>query len=442
VRIYNSLTRRADELPEAPAEIGLYVCGITPYDSPHLGHARAAVVFDAFVRYLRHRGRAVKVVRNITDVDDKIINRAGIDFRPLVEKYVAEYRAMTEKLSCVPPDLEPRVSDHIPEIIALTERLIATGHAYVAGGSVYFAVRTFPTYGALSGRNLDELQAGARVEPGEEKHDPLDFALWKQAKPGEPSWPSPWGDGRPGWHIECSAMSMKYLGETFAIHGGGIDLVFPHHENERAQSMAATGKELALIWMHNGLVMINNTKMAKSLGNAANIHKLVETFGGDVLRFFILATHFASPLDFSEERVREAARGLARFAVFADAAGDECAAEPGPVTAEFLAALDENFNTARALSVLFDAVKEGNRRGGEERQRLVAELKACGAILGLVLFPEKQGDAEIDRLVAERVAARKNRDFARADEIRNQLASMNIIVEDTATGARWRISVQ
>ncbi len=442
MKLYSSLSRGFRDLPAPPASVGLYVCGITPYDNPHLGHARAAVVFDAFVRFLRHRGNAVTYVRNVTDVDDKIIDRAqGGDIVAFTRPFIDAYRRMTEALGCLDPDHEPRVSGHIPEIRALVERLVARGYAYEAAGSVYFAVRSFPAYGELSGRNVDDLISGARVEPGEEKRDPLDFALWKAAKPGEPSWPSPWGAGRPGWHIECSAMSMKYLGETFEIHGGGNDLVFPHHENERAQSEAATGRPYALTWMHNGMITLENRKMSKSEGNTLSPSSLIDRHGSRTLRYYLLSVRYGSPLDVAEERLREARAALERFETFVVTGEGEPDAAARGVEAEFTASLEDDFNTAAAFSVLFEAVKTGNKGTQEERNALAGSIRRCGSILGLDLIPgagHDEGDAEIDALVEERNRARRERDFARADEIRKALAARGITIEDSKEGTRWR----
>ncbi|MEK8022987.1 MAG: cysteine--tRNA ligase [Candidatus Hydrogenedentota bacterium] len=439
--VYSSLSRVAESLPDPPAPIGIYTCGVTPYDSPHLGHARAAVIFDAFTRFLRHRGNAVTYLRNITDIDDKIIERSGgEDVKSFAERYIGEYHAMVRALGCLPPDGEPRVTDHMPEIIALIGQLVANGTAYASRGSVYFSVRAFPRYGSLSGRNVDELLSGTRLDPGDEKQDPLDFALWKAEKPGEPSWSSPWGPGRPGWHIECSAMAMKYLGETIDIHGGGQDLIFPHHENELAQSEAATRKTFARIWMHNGLITLKSQKMSKSLGNVLSVTDLIRDHGSRVLRFYLLNAHFSSPLDFSEDRLRETKTALDRFATFPVGSVESTRAGQGPsaITHDFLAALEDNFNTARAFAVLFDAVAAGNRADAAARAGIAAEIRACGEIIGMELFPPRETDAGIERLIAERNAARVARDFRKSDEIRNLLSQKGVIIEDTAQGTRWR----
>ncbi|RMH58580.1 MAG: cysteine--tRNA ligase [Candidatus Hydrogenedentota bacterium] len=446
MKLYDTLTRKPLALPPAPGPIGIYVCGITPYDSPHLGHARAAIVFDALVRTLRELDYTVRYIRNVTDIDDKIIARAAErEVSPvcLADQYTKEYASVVKRLGCLPPDVEPRVSDHIPDIIALIEKLLEQGHAYSAAGSVYFSVHSFPSYGKLSGRRIEELLEGTRVEPGEGKRHPLDFALWKRAKSGEPSWESPWGTGRPGWHIECSTMSMKYLGKTIDIHGGGIDLLFPHHENERAQSEAATGRTFARIWLHNGLVTVNGTKMAKSLGNAFSVEQLLDEFDGNTFRIAVLMTHFAHPFDFSRRKMEEARQSLNRF--FTLLPPEANPRESGPIVPairrSFLEALRENFNTAKALAVLFEARKNAGRESLQQRLKVARTLYECGRILGLDLFPTLANDeenSEIHRLVKERESARREKRFDVADRIRKELAERGVILEDTPEGTRWR----
>ncbi|HWI41470.1 MAG TPA: cysteine--tRNA ligase, partial [Verrucomicrobiae bacterium] len=317
LRVYNTMTGSKEEFrPVAPPNVGMYVCGVTVYDHCHIGHARANVVFDVIYRYLRYRGYDVTYVRNYTDIDDKIINRAnaeGVTYDVISERFIREFDRDMQALGLDLPTHQPKATEHIDGIIRIVEELIRRGHAYQAGGDVYFAVRSFAGYLKLSGRNIDDMQAGARVEVDEKKQDPMDFALWKEAKPGEPFWESPWGNGRPGWHIECSAMSMKFLGDTFDIHGGGKDLVFPHHENEIAQSEAATGKPFARYWLHNGFVNINSEKMSKSLGNFFTIKEVLERFDSEVLRFFLLSAHYRSPIDFSDKNLKEAAAALTRI---------------------------------------------------------------------------------------------------------------------------------
>jgi cysteinyl-tRNA synthetase len=317
MRVYNTLTRSKEELvPGVPGEVRMYSCGVTVYDLSHVGHARMMMVFDVISRYLRFAGYRVTFVRNFTDIDDKIIRRAnqeGVPAREISERYVAAFREDIAALETLPPEVEPKATDHVPEMLALIESLIARGHAYVVDGDVYFEVRTFPPYGRLSGKNLDDLLAGARVDVDERKRDPRDFALWKAAKPGEPSWDSPWGPGRPGWHIECSAMSMRYLGESFDIHGGGEDLIFPHHECEIAQAEAVTGKSFSRYWLHNAMVNMGREKMSKSLGNTLTIRDLVARHDAAALRLFLLGTHYRTPLEWSEERVEDSARALERL---------------------------------------------------------------------------------------------------------------------------------
>src|SRR5438552_684185 len=371
MRVYNTMTRSKEELvPLVPGEIRMYSCGVTVYDLSHVGHARMLIVFDVISRYLRFAGYRVTFVRNFTDIEDKIIRRAnheGVPAREISERYVAAFHEDVAALGALPPEVEPKATDHVPEMVALIEKLLAGGYAYVVDGDVYFEVRRFPAYGKLSGRNLEDLLAGARVEVDERKRDPRDFALWKSAKPGEPSWPSPWGPGRPGWHIECSAMSMRYLGESFDIHGGGEDLIFPHHENEIAQSEGATGRPFARFWVHNGLANLGSQKMSKSLGNTLTIHDLAQRHAPDALRLYLLGAHYRHPLDFAEGRIDDAERALERFAVLfetADRLAGRGASAPGAdggllaalaeLRARVETALDDDFNTPRALAALFE----------------------------------------------------------------------------------------
>jgi cysteinyl-tRNA synthetase len=454
VKIYNTMSRgKEDFVPLRAGEVGMYVCGVTPYDLSHVGHARSAMVFDVIRRYFRFKGYRVTFVRNYTDVDDKIIrraNEAGVSSREIAERYIAAEREDMAALGLLPADVEPRATEHIAEMIALIERLVATGVAYVVDGDVYFEIRRFPAYGRLSGKNLDELLAGARVDVDERKRDPRDFALWKAAKPGEPSWPSPWGAGRPGWHIECSAMSMRYLGESFDVHGGGADLIFPHHECEIGQAEAATGRLFARYWLHNGLLNLGDEKMSKSLGNTLTIRELVRRHDPDAIRLFFLGTHYRHPLEWSEERLHESARALTRFTRLLD---DPAAAEPAPATpperftafrAQFEAAMDDDFNTPQALGVLFElarAVTEARDRVGGAGGVVaagVAELRALAGVLGF--FERRQRAAgpapDVERLVAERAAARGRRDFRRSDELRAEIAALGWLVEDTPAGPR------
>jgi cysteinyl-tRNA synthetase len=454
------LTGTREELvPLTPGEIRMYVCGVTVYDVCHVGHARSAIVFDVIRRYLAWRGFRVTFVKNFTDVDDKIIRRAqdeGVSASEISERYIAEFRRDMAAIGVLPADREPKATDHIGPMIALIERLVRGGYAYVVDGDVYFEIRRFPPYGRLSGKKLEELLAGARVEVDERKRDPRDFALWKMAKPGEPAWPSPWGPGRPGWHIECSAMSMQYLGESFDIHGGGEDLIFPHHECEIAQSEAATGKPFARYWIHNGFVNLGAEKMSKSLGNMLALAEVVKRHAPDALRLWLLGTHYRHPVEFSEERLREAGRALERFTrLFHDAqtfwagpaAPPALPDELASFEQRFVAAMDDDFNTPQALGVLFDlsrALYERLERVGTNstaREALgagVAELQRLGGSLGL--FQQGWTPAgpppEVERLVAERTEARRRRDWRRSDELRQAIHNLGWQIEDTAAGPR------
>ncbi|WP_308388415.1 cysteine--tRNA ligase [Acidithiobacillus sp. AMEEHan] len=439
--------------PLQPGRVSLYVCGMTVYDYCHLGHARAMVTFDTWARILRHWGWQTRYVRNITDIDDKIIQRAAErqeSIGVLTERFIAAMHEDEAALGCLPPDHEPRATQHIANMQTLITTLIEKGHAYVAdNGDVYYAVRSFPEYGKLSGRSLDELQVGARIEPGERKRDPLDFALWKAAKPGEPAWPSPWGEGRPGWHIECSAMSTEALGCSFDIHGGGLDLQFPHHENEIAQSQGA-GCAFAHYWLHNGHIRVRDEKMSKSLGNFVTVRDLIPNYGGEALRFFILGSHYRSPLQYSDDALAATQNSLERlYTALRGLAPHELVPELGADWEErFLAALADDANTPEALAVLFDLAREINRlreQDSELAPPLGTLLRKLGGVLGLLQQdPERffQGEEEdvdwIEAKVAERQRARAQRDFARADAIRAELDVAGILVEDTAGGSNWR----
>jgi len=455
--VHNSLTRKkAPLVPREPGRVSMYVCGVTVYDDAHLGHARMLVVFDTVVRYLRSRDLDVRYVRNITDIDDKIIRRAaekGEDWRALVERYVERLTEDEYALGLLRPDVEPRATAHIDAIVAMIRRLIDAGYAYAAGnGDVYYAVGKFAGYGKLSGHRPDDLRAGARVEPGEAKRDPLDFALWKAEKPGEPAWDAPWGRGRPGWHIECSAMSTEILGNHFDIHGGGLDLKFPHHENEIAQSEAASGEPFADVWMHNGFVEVGEEKMAKSLGNFTTIRQLLRRWPGETLRCFILTSHYRSPLSYTEARISDAHQALSRLYIALRGLPAEDDGERSSAHAkQFHAAMSDDFNTPEALAALFDLAREINRRreAGEPAAGLGAQLREMAAPLGLLGSDpdaflrggaEEDGLAagEIERLIEERAEARKARDFARADGIRDELAGAGVVLEDTAGGTLWR----
>jgi cysteinyl-tRNA synthetase len=454
LRLYDTLTRqKAPFQPRLPGEARMYVCGITPYDHTHVGHARSAVVFDVIRRHLAASGYRVTFVKNYTDVEDKIIRRAaetGVSPRALADRFIAAYREDMAALGVLPPDVEPRATDHIEpapgkpyRMVTLIERLLAAGVAYAAGGDVYFEVQRFPAYGRLSGRNLDELLAGARVEVDERKRDPRDFALWKAAKPGEPAWPSPWGPGRPGWHIECSAMAMEYLGESLDLHGGGADLIFPHHECEIAQSEAVTGQPFARCWLHNGFVNLGAEKMSKSLGNTLAIRDLVRRHDPAAVRLYLLSAHYRGPIEYAPERIQEAQAAVARLRRLVEegTASSAAAVLPGPVQ-EFGEAMDDDINTPRALGALFDVARLA--RSGPEAGAALATVRHLGERLGLDLAPRPGGEpaarvAEIESLVAQRDRARQSRDWARADALRQALEVQGVVVEDTPAGSKWRL---
>ncbi|MBN2428354.1 MAG: cysteine--tRNA ligase [Deltaproteobacteria bacterium] len=487
LRVYNTMSARKEEFtPVEEGKVRLYVCGITAYDYCHIGHARANVVFDVISRYFKWLGYDVNYVRNFTDIDDKIINRAnelGMDSRELAEKFMTAFDEDMRALNCDSPTNQPKATENIDQIIDLIEGLIAKGLAYESEGDVYYAVRGFPGYLKLSKRNMDEMIAGARIAPGEQKKDPMDFALWKAAKPGEPQWNSPWGAGRPGWHIECSAMSMRYLGESIDIHGGGKDLIFPHHENEIAQSEGATGKPFARYWMHNGFVNVDQEKMSKSLGNFFTVREILEKYDPEVLRFFILSVHYRSPIDFSEKNLEDARHGLIRFyealklveelAAVSESESsadsisdeDEKAWEPAAnMLDNFREAMNDDINTALALGNLFEAVRAVNRvvaeKKGEGNPEWLKRLKEfhsrmldVGRVLGLFqsspeawLNSMKTSGLEeaglsverIEALIEERKAARKDKDFARADAIRDELAEKGIVLLDSPQGTTWK----
>jgi cysteinyl-tRNA synthetase len=457
VKIHNTMTRTKEELvPLTPGEIRMYSCGVTVYDLSHVGHARMMIVFDVISRYLRFSGHRVTFVRNFTDIEDKIIRRAnqeGVPANEVSERYVRAFRQDIAALGVLAPEVEPKATEHVPEMIALIERLVARGYAYVVEGDVYFEVRRFPAYGKLSGKILDDLLVGARVEVDERKRDPRDFALWKGAKPGEPAWEGPWGPGRPGWHIECSAMSVRYLGESFDIHGGGEDLIFPHHECEIAQTEAVTGKPFARYWLHNGMVNMGREKMSKSLGNTLTIRDLVVRHDPAALRLFLLGTHYRSPLEWAEERVVDSARALERlWRPVDDATKQETAGAfettDAPIPAElvgfrqrFLEAMDDDFNTPEALAALFD-LSRVLRAEGLAPPAVASgarELRELAAVLGL--HGPRRGDLDeerLKRLIDERAEARRQRNWQRADEIRSEIEQLGAIVEDKATGTEWR----
>ncbi len=457
--IYNTLTRRKEPfVPLSPGRVGMYVCGVTVYDHCHVGHARVMVVFDVIYRWLMRLGYDVTYVRNFTDVDDKIIRRAretGVDCRALTDEMIAAFHHDMDALNCLRPTSEPRATEHMAEMIAMIEQLMDKGLAYVAdNGDVVYAVRRFAGYGRLSGKNIDELEAGARVDVDTAKRDPLDFVLWKQAKPGEPAWDAPWGKGRPGWHIECSAMSCAKLGTTFDIHGGGMDLKFPHHENEIAQSEGANGRPFARIWVHNGFVNINQEKMSKSLGNFFTVSEVLERFHPEVLRMFILGTHYRSPLDFSDQALETARHGLDRLYETARRMREVGAEAPhaddtgGPHHSAFTDAMNDDFNTPEALAALFALARDINRRldeGGDVHAPAASFSDMC-SLLGIVQTDVEAwfrhhtntDVARIESLIDERARARARRDFSRADAIRNELDSMGIVLEDSPSGTTWK----
>ena len=465
LRIHNSLTgEKAPFQPLEPGHVRMYVCGITVYDFCHVGHARSQIVFDVVRRWLQASGYRVTYVRNVTDIDDKIIKRANERDEPceaLTERYIAAMHEDFDALGIARPDLEPRATAYMPEIIAMIETLVAKGYAYVADGDVLYAVAKFGPYGQLSGKKLGDLRAGARIEIGEHKRDPLDFVLWKAAKPGEPAWDSPWGAGRPGWHIECSAMAVALLGTHFDIHGGGMDLKFPHHENEIAQSCAACDAPFVNVWMHNGFVRVDEEKMSKSLGNFFTIREVLPRLRPEVLRAFVLASHYRGPVNYTEDNLRQADAALSRLYLALRDALPAASAPRSEWTARFAAAMDDDFNTAEALAVLQQLARELNtaKAAGDPASAaaLAAELRALGAILGLLEHDpvawlssaseltagsESTGpgldDAAIDALIAARGAARAAREWAESDRIRDQLAAAGVILEDGAGGTRWR----
>lgn len=479
ILVYNTLTKRKEELiPAKPNWIRMYVCGPTTYNLIHLGNARPLVVFDTIRRYLVYRGYRVTFVQNFTDVDDKIINRAreeGQTWREVAERYIREFWRDAASLGVQVPDTTPRASEHIPEMIELISLLVEKGYAYVSSGDVYFEVSSFPSYGQLSGHAAQELRAGARVEPGEAKRDPLDFALWKSAKPGEPAWDSPWGPGRPGWHIECSAMSLKYLGTDIDIHGGGADLIFPHHENEIAQSEAATGERFVRYWLHNGFITVNKEKMSKSTGNFFLVREILREFPGAAVRLFLLSTHYRSPLDFDRDGLDSSARGLSRLndslalldkvlesKPVKKEAGDEDALTRAIAHCrqEFERAMDDDFNTALALGEIFEFVRAVNgfiNRADfvltEKAYQLLSEARClleqlAGEVLGIDIsraardYEPGEVKALVELLLEVRNKARRKKDWEIADFIRERLKGLGIRVEDTPWGVRWFFDVR
>ncbi|OON34759.1 cysteine--tRNA ligase [Izhakiella australiensis] len=458
LKIFNTLSRQKEEFkPIHAGKVGMYVCGITVYDLCHIGHGRTFVAFDVIARYLRYLGFDLKYVRNITDIDDKIILRAnenGESVEQLTNRMIAEMHRDFSALNILPPDLEPRATRHIAEIIEMTEKLIARDHAYVAkNGDVLFAVDSDADYGQLSRQDLEQLQAGARVEVAEVKRNPMDFVLWKMAKEGEPSWSSPWGAGRPGWHIECSAMNCKQLGEHFDLHGGGSDLMFPHHENELAQSSCAHEGTYVNYWMHSGMVMIDREKMSKSLGNFFTVRDVLQHFDAETVRYFLLSGHYRSQLNYGEDNLVQARAALERLYTALRHTDPNAAVAGGEAfEARFREAMDDDFNTPEAYSVLFDLAREVNRLKGEDSAAangLAARLRQLGAVLGLLeQSPEQflqsgaqQNDdevAQIEALIQARLDARKDKAWAKADEARDRLTAMGIVLEDGPQGTTWR----
>ncbi|HRZ53197.1 MAG TPA: cysteine--tRNA ligase [Candidatus Contendobacter sp.] len=461
LRIFNSLTRQKEQFqPIEPGTVKMYVCGMTVYDYCHVGHARVMVVFDTVLRWLRAQGYTVTYVRNITDIDDKIIRRAqekGEDFRELTARFIQAMNEDLAALDILPPTHEPRATEAMADMIALIQTLLDKGYAYVGGsGDVYYDVSRFDRYGQLANKKLDDLRAGARVEVEEAKADPLDFVLWKAAKPGEPSWPSPWGAGRPGWHIECSAMSTRCLGEHFDIHGGGMDLKFPHHENEIAQSEAASGQRCVNLWMHNGFVQVNEEKMSKSLGNFFTVREVLQRYAPEVVRLFILTSHYRGPLNYADENLEHAKSSLTRLYTALRGLPRGAAPIEESWRERFAQAMDDDFNTPEALAVLFDLAREINRLRTEDEAaaaRLGASLRQLGELLGLLqtdpeTFLRGSGEGgegasaltaeQIEALIAERATARKAKQWAEADRIRNLLQEGGVVLEDTPKGTTWR----
>ncbi len=486
MNVFNTLTGKLEEFKSLnDRKVGIYACGVTVYDLCHIGHARSAVVFDVIVRYLRYKGYEVKFVKNFTDIDDKIINKAikeGVSWKQIAEKYTEEYYKDMDRLGIERADIEPKATEHINEMIEMIQTLINKGYAYEIeeeqAKSVYFSVEKFPEYGKLSKKKIDELMSGARIEVDERKKSPLDFALWKASKPGEPWWDSPWGRGRPGWHIECSAMSIKYLGETFDIHGGGADLIFPHHENEIAQSEAFTGKLFAKYWIHNGFVTIHKEKMSKSLGNVLNIRDLLDIYDAEALRLFLLSSHYRSPVEFAHEYIKEAEATVDRVYSTILRIEDFEKVETKTKSStefkkiesmlenlkpEFDNAMDDDFNTAKALGILFEFIKEINRfmdkKPSQDKEidflgKAKKTIKEIGSVLNL--FQRKPLDwyrdllkvkkiaiteEDINRFIEERAVARKNKDWEKADSIREQLLSKGIILEDKPDKTIWKVKI-
>ena len=458
LQIYNTLSKNKEAFkPLVDNQVRMYVCGMTVYDFCHIGHARVMVAFDVISRWLRHRGYDLTYVRNITDIDDKIIRRAtenGETFQQLTERMIAAMHEDETRLGVLRPDQEPRASEHVDGMFRMIQTLIDKGYAYAPGnGDVYYRVGKFAGYGKLSRKRIEDLKVGARIEVGEAKEDPLDFVLWKAAKPGEPSWASPWGEGRPGWHIECSVMSTCCLGDTFDIHGGGPDLVFPHHENEIAQSEAATGKPYAMTWMHAGAVRVDGEKMSKSLGNFFTIRDVLEKYHPEVVRYLLVASHYRSPINYSEENLKEARGALERFYLALKGLPQLPAAGGEEFVERFAKAMDDDFNTPEACAVLFDMAREVNRLKDSDANAaaaLAARLRELAGITGLLQLDAdeflqagaagKVDAAEVEALIQARLQARAEKNWAESDRIRDQLADMGVVLEDSKGTTTWRFN--
>ncbi|MBE5815840.1 MAG: cysteine--tRNA ligase [Clostridiales bacterium] len=465
MQIYNSMTRKKEEFkPIHEGKVGIYACGPTVYNYFHIGNARPFIVFDVLRRYFEYKGYEVTFVQNFTDIDDKMIRRANEEnttVAAIAEKYIAEYFVDAKALGVRPATVHPRATEHMPQIIGMIETLVNKGLAYESNGDVYYRVRAFKDYGCLCGQNLEDLASGARVSVDEQKEDPLDFALWKAQKPGEPAWESPWGMGRPGWHIECSAMSTTYLGETFDIHAGGKDLLFPHHENEIAQTSGATGKPYVNYWMHNGFLNIDNEKMSKSKGNFFTVRDIAKEYDLEAVRMFTLSAHYRSPLNFSREQIAQAQSSLERLYIARDqlaflenAAKDR---EPNELEqsfmafadqaqARFIAAMDDDLNTADALGAIFELVREVHKLTATDVSRKAVaygkeKLLGMTDVLGLLMKKEDGLPADVQALVDERAQARKEKNWKRSDELRDQIKAMGYILEDTAAGQKVRKGV-
>ena len=477
LRIFNTLNSKKELFePLEAGKVRMYVCGPTVYDACHIGHARSVVVFDVIARYLKEKGYDVTYIRNFTDVDDKIIQKAnqlGIDSTAVAERFIEEFYQDMDALNVQRATIEPKATDHIAQIVEFIEKLILKGFAYPINGDVYYSVEKFKRYGKLSGRKLEDMEAGARIDIDERKQNPFDFALWKSAKPGEPAWDSPWGQGRPGWHIECSAMSREYLGETFDIHGGGKDLCFPHHENEIAQSESLSGKPFVRYWVHNGFVNINQEKMSKSLGNFLMIKDVLKSYHPETVRLFLLSNHYRSPIDFTDKAMDESSKGLDKIYALLERVEKKVGpiflvqdVDPGICWKHFCDAMDDDFNSARSIGIIFDTVRSLNRLLDQHENNLssevtqtlqsgLADIRRTGEILGMFLehptqyFDNKQTQileqksidhAVVAEMVEQREAARKSKNWEMADQIRKELVDMGISLEDRAGGPVWKIN--